>query len=204
MHRQLAALVAWECDPKNARDYRPYAQELRFGIPGSNLPRLRLADDSGRSFELCGIIDRIDVDSAGRLRVIDYKSGSTTYSKNDILEGRALQSALYARAAEALLQGNPSVIETYYLHIPRREHSGRIVCQGGAASDAVIAEAVTQAARIVEAVRAGNFVAAPSKASLRSGSCAHTCDFGVLCRVTRQGGRKARKAALAFREASLA
>jgi len=204
MNRQLAALVAWECDPKNARDYRPYAQELRFGIPGSSLPRLSLADDSGRSFELRGIIDRIDVDSAGRLRVIDYKSGSTTYSEKDVLAGRALQSALYARAAEGLLRGNPPVAETFYLHIPLRKHSGRIVCQGGAAADPIVAEAVAQAARAVEAVRAGNFVAAPSKASLRGGSCANTCDFGALCRITRQGARKARKAALAFRETGLA
>jgi len=203
MRRQLAALIAWECDPKNARGYRPYAQELRFGIAGSTLPRLSLADSSGRSFELCGVIDRIDVDSAGRLRVIDYKSGSTTYSENDILGGRALQGALYARAAEELLRGRPQVAEAYYLHIPLRKHSGRIVCQGGAASDPTVAEAVAQAARAVEAVRAGSFVAAPSKASFGGGSCANTCDFGALCRVTRQVARKARKAALAFREAGL-
>jgi len=66
------------------------------------------------------------------------------------------------------------------------------------------AEAVAQAARAVEAVRAGSFVAAPSKASFGGGSCANTCDFGALCRVTRQVARKARKAALAFREAGLA
>jgi len=204
MRRQLAALVAWECDPKNVRDYRPYAQELRFGIPGSNLPRLRLADGIGRSFELCGVIDRIDIDPAGRLRVIDYKSGSTTYSETDIVGGRAFQTALYALAAEALLPGSPPVVETFYLHIPLRKHSGRIACQDGAKSDPVITEAVARAAWIVEAVCAGNFVAAPGKPSLRGGSCAHTCDFGALCRVTRQGGRKARKAALAFREAGLA
>ena len=129
--------------------------------------------------------------------MIDYKSGSAAFSEADILAGRALQSALYALAAERLLPGDSPVAETYYLHIAARKNSGRVECQGGAASDPIIAAAVERAAGFVAAVRAGRFAAAPSKPALGGGSCAHACDFAALCRVTRQGIRKAREAGLA-------
>jgi len=202
--RQLRALVAWECEPRNARGYRPHLQELRFGLPGptgivpkASLPRLHLAGSNGQVFDLHGVIDRVDRDVAGRWRVIDYKSGSAAFSEADILAGRALQSALYALAAERLLPGGAPVAETYYVHIAARKNSGRVECPGGAASDPIVAAAVERAAGFVEAVRAGRFTAAPSKSALGGGSCAHACDFAALCRVTRQGIRKAREVGLA-------
>ena len=197
MRRQLRALVAWECEPKNAAGYRPHLQELRFGLPGASLPRVRLEGSNGQAFDLCGMIDRVDRDAAGQLRVIDYKSGNTTFSSADILAGRALQSPLYALAAERLLPGDTLVAETYYLHIASRERSGRIACQGGADSDPTVATAVDRAVGFVEAVYAGRFPAAPSKPGQGGGSCAHKCDFAALCRVTRQSIRKAREAGLA-------
>lgn len=197
MRRQLRALLAWECEPKNSRGYRPYLQELRFGLPGASLPRVSLQGSNGSIFDLYGVIDRVDTDAEGRLRVIDYKSGSTTFSEADIIAGRALQSSLYALAAERLLPGDSPVAETYYLHITVRRESGRIECQGGAASDPTIAAALDRAVGFVEAVCAGRFASAPSKPAPGGGACTHTCDFTSLCRVTRQSIRKAREAGLA-------
>ena len=60
-----------------------------------------------------GVIDRVDVDEAGNLRVIDYKAGSTGLGTRDLIEGRRLQIALYSLAAERCL-GLGTPVDGFY------------------------------------------------------------------------------------------
>lgn len=185
MRRMLDVLVSWECAEGSA--FAPYLQEVRFGLDEDGLGALMLQDAEGQFFGVRGVIDRIDRAANGDLRVIDYKSGSTGYSIADIEEGRALQSALYARAAE-MLPDSPYVRESCYLHIPKRETSGRLYDESKKYDmQSVIDNALACAGEFVMRVRRGSFPVAPGKDSCR------WCDFKALCRVNRQSRWKAQE-----------
>ena len=91
-------------------DWIPIALERRFGIDAT--PTLEL-DIANEHIRLRGIIDRVDQNATGQLRVLDYKTGSSHMTPRDLIEGRRLQLPLYAMAAcDALGLGEP--IEGYY------------------------------------------------------------------------------------------
>lgn len=180
MRRMLAALVTWECEQYD--DHKPYLQEMRFGLSKDDPTALELKDANGTPYKLHGVIDRIDRDDSGNLRIIDYKSGSTRYSQNDIKKGLALQSVLYALAAKPLLEAHQVVHESCYLHIPIRETSGKVQTS----DQETIEEALFQAGAAVAKVRGGYFPVAPHKVQ----AC-NSCDFETLCRVNRQSIWKA-------------
>lgn len=190
---ELAAYMAWECDPAQAGSFRPFLQEVRFGLGGGGnaYGPVEIIGLEDASINLHGVIDRIDRDGAGRLRVIDYKTGSTRLSVKDILAGRALQSALYAWAVERLIPGSEGVVITAYRHTGSREQSGAIHCytDDGAA---LIERAAARAVAFAVAAREGWFAPLPSRGSAGK-ACGEKCDFLGLCRVTRHGVRKAQR-----------
>ncbi len=192
LRAELHAYLAWECDPKQARGFRPFAQELKFGLgKGGVASRVTLPGLEAESILLRGVVDRVDSDGAGHLRVIDYKTGSTLYKDEDIQAGRALQSALYAWAVEALMPGSV-VVDSCYRHTGARKESGEIRGAAAMENEAVLA-AAAKAVQMAGAVTRGWFAAKPSRVS-GARACDETCDYLGLCRVTRQGVRKAERA----------
>lgn len=190
LRAELAAYLAWECEAKQAGAFRPFRQELKFGLGPGSAAKVPIPGIEGAEITLRGVIDRIDSDGAGHLRVIDYKTGSTPYSAKDIEFGRALQSALYAWVVEAIFPEAGVVVETCYRHTGSRKESGRI--EGGPAQEngAVLGAAV-RAVQMAEYAVGGWFAPAPSRGSAAR-ACDETCDYLGLCRVTRHGVRKAR------------
>ena len=172
--------------------FLPFRQEVRFGIPGASAAYLSLAGRDETHFRLQGIIDRIDLDESGAGRVIDYKSGSSTFSKPDIQRGYALQTALYALAAERLLPEVARVAESYFLHIPTRKASGQLRLEERPADREIVEAAVEQAAVFVHLVRSGAFLSTPAKAVAGGTACRSGCQFAAICRVTRQSIAKGR------------
>ena len=83
-----------------ARGYRPLRLEAAFGLGDDPL---RLETDAGEVL-LHGVIDRVDVDEAGSLRVIDYKTGSSHLEMRHLEQGRRLQIVVYGMAAEHRLR----------------------------------------------------------------------------------------------------
>jgi ATP-dependent helicase/nuclease subunit B len=187
LRRMLHALVIWECDNASEDGYRPYLQEARFGLGQGGPPALSLADAESIPYRLHGIIDRMDRNEAGHVRVIDYKSGSSTFSRSDIEKGVALQSALYAYAVETVFEGKYIVDESSYLHIPTRKLSGKVEHKGTNKQE-LIEASVNIAGYHVAGVRHGYFPSAPQKAQ----ACTY-CDFRALCRVNRQSKQKAQR-----------
>lgn len=198
LFRMLSALVTWECQQNDTEaQFSPYLQEIRFGIGQDGLPPLEVEGDSAR-FRLRGVIDRVDHDFDGNLRLIDYKSGSTKYSKTDLQKGLALQTALYALAAEHfLINDQGCLVDSHYLHIPKREPSGKLIFRGSVCEDEWVETAIQQAAWSVSNVRSGVFPSAPAKPALGGRSCREKCEFAPICRVTRQSFVKGRRGRLA-------
>lgn len=93
--------------------WQPLAYEQQYGY--GNSPALELQTEAGR-IRLHGFIDRLDRDEQGRLRVIDYKTGSSGMDKKDLVEGKRLQLPLYALAARQAL-GFGEVIDGFYWSI---------------------------------------------------------------------------------------
>ncbi len=76
--------------------FKPEFFELRIG--SKDIPSIRLNLKDGSTISLNGVIDRVDVFRDGEkvyLRVVDYKTGSKTFSVSDISEGLNLQLLLY-------------------------------------------------------------------------------------------------------------
>mgnify|MGYP001194320408 CR=1 FL=1 len=190
--RRLRWLVERDFSPKNPVDSLaagngprvPYALEVPFGMQG--VPPVEIDGPTG-PVRLRGVIDRLDrVGDA--VVVIDYKSGSSKFTDDDLRQGRSVQMLVYLLAAQRLLtgQGEPArVIGGLYWHISSRESSGAV-----AAGDALLDEARHQVHAHIEAARAGFFAVRPSKPMAR-GRCAFYCDFSAMCRLTPASRRKA-------------
>ena len=197
LQRMLRILVEWECEQnREVARFTPYLLEAGFGIRGYSVKPLDiLVEDT--QFRLRGLIDRVDRDADGNLRVLDYKSGSMKFSKSDLRKGIALQTALYALAAEKFWVGTGGhVAESHYWHIPIREASGSLSFQGKVRDDELAEAAIQHAAWSVERVRSGIFPSAPEKPIAGAFSCRSYCDYGPICRVTRQSIFKARQGGL--------
>jgi RecB family exonuclease len=195
LKRLLEALLRWECGENGAQArFWPYKQEAAFGLPGARLPALVLEDVGGYRYRIHGVIDRIDRDKDGNLRVVDYKSGSATYSQADIQNGLACQTALYALAAEPLLAPQARVVESCYLLIPTRVTSGELEFEGRVLENETVRAAADIALEFIRLSRQGEFPSLPARSS-GSLSCQNRCDFSSLCRVSRHGIAKARRKA---------
>lgn len=163
-----------------AGGWRPVAFEQVFGMGGA--PPLVLEVDGGR-VRLRGVIDRVDVNERGGLRIIDYKAGAGHLAPDDLLRGRRLQLPLYALAArEALGMGDP--VEGLYWAVLagkagslrlsgfKRTRAGRTYEGPGGAMEL----AREHVARILAGVRAGAFQPQPPP-----GGCPPYCPAAQWC-----------------------
>ena len=81
--------------------HEPREFELAFGLDGDPHPPVALA---GGALELCGRIDRVDIDERARSAVVyDYKTSAAVDPVARWDGGRRLQPALYMLAVEQLL-----------------------------------------------------------------------------------------------------
>jgi RecB family exonuclease len=151
--------------------YAPLVPELAFGLQGQ--PPLVIHGDQ-TTLQLRGYIDRVDRATDGRLRIIDYKAGSTPISARDLIEGTRLQLPLYALAAQEAL--GESVDSGFYWHIGSAKASSLKLERFEGGVPGAIETAVIHALGIVEAVRAGEFAPTPSP-----DGCPPFCPAAAFC-----------------------
>lgn len=139
--------------------WQPVGLELCFGREGAPPQRVVAAD--GRELLLRGVIDRVDRNAAGQVRVIDYKTSGESIAPADLLEGRRIQLGLYAWAAQGVL-GLGTVVAGHYWHV-RKARSSSLTLEGidGGAAGAMT-RAAEHALRAATGVRAGAFAPAPA------------------------------------------
>jgi len=160
--------------------WKPSALEAAFGL--KDAPPLELEID-GEPVLLRGVIDRVDVNSSGELRVMDYKTGGSHLGSQDLIDGRRLQLPLYALAArDALGLGKP--VEGLYwailaaeagaLKLSRFKHETEDRTLSG--PDGAAQVALAHVRRILTGVRAGAFQPEPPR-----GGCPSYCPAAVWC-----------------------
>lgn len=154
--------------------------EERFGMKGK--PVLEM-DIGGERIKLRGMIDRLDRNPAGELRVIDYKAGSGHLNARDLILGRRLQLPLYALAASKALGLGPPVDGLYWAILAAKPSQLRLKdfnCRANGNEyhgvEGAIALTREHVSKIVNRVRAGEFRPIPP-----SGGCPAYCPAAAWC-----------------------
>lgn len=154
----------------------PFAYEQAFGIKDFPPLEIQLGNEK---ILLHGVIDRIDKNSQGELRVVDYKTGSSHLTPGDLKDGKRLQLPLYALAArDALKLGKP--VAGMYWAINASE-AGSLKLESfksetGAGVEAAIETVRGYLLHIVTGIRSGEFPPMPPK-----GGCPEYCPAAQWC-----------------------
>ena len=153
-----------------AGGYVPTAPELAFGLRGR--PPLVLPGEP--VVRLRGYIDRVDRAPDGRIRVIDYKAGSSPISARRLEEGTRVQLPLYALAAQEILEGE--VASGFYWHVTSARPSYLKLEKVEGGVPGAIETALAHTRRVVSTVRAGQFAPEPP-----DGGCPTFCPAAPFC-----------------------
>ena len=179
----LEAAVQGIADLDPVDGWRPLAFECKFGL--EDQPPLRLPSRGGE-IRLHGIVDRVDINSNGELRVIDYKSGGSHLTPRELIEGQRLQLPIYAMAAsQALGLGQP--VEGFYWKLfqaaPSSLKLSSFEYEGGEGPQAAFSLAASHVEATVSAIRQGLF----SPLAPRDG-CPDWCTAAAWCWHYQAGG----------------
>ncbi len=170
-------------------DLEPLAAELEFGsgVDGAD-PAVTVILDSGLEISFKGKADRVDRTPSGELVVSDYKTGRQSMlsglKKDPVAGGRLLQLPIYAMAARARFGQEGEPVQARYWLLSQKRVAP---CFNLTITDEVQARFLTVLALIAGAVEAGAFPGAPTeKPGDRQFDACRSCDFDVLCPVTRE------------------
>jgi hypothetical protein len=159
-------------DPALAAGFFPWRFELWFDE--DTLLTINDGDEDG--IQLRGIIDRIDRNEAGQLRVIDYKlAGPSSFREQDLAAGRTLQLPLYALAVETALRLGP-VADGFYWHFQQGERSKFTLNAFSGGPRAAMDTAFAHAWSAVRSAREGDFRPTPPSAG-----CPDHCPAAAFC-----------------------
>lgn len=156
--------------------WTPLAYEQKFGI--AEFPPLEV-DLNGETMRLRGVIDRLDKNDAGEIRVVDYKTGGSHLEPQYLKNGSRLQLPLYALAAQETL-GLGTVAEGLYWKIQAGEAGSlklsKFKTEQGEGVDEAIRVVKEHLARILSGIRAAEFPPIPPK-----GGCPAYCPAAIWC-----------------------
>ncbi len=149
------------------------ALELTFGRWGEPPVALELP---GGVIRLSGAIDRVDRMPDGRLRVVDYKTGSTySFRKGErYYGGRRLQHVLYAAVAERLLQESVARVE-YHFPTVREQQDRKLFPMSELADGFEVIDS------LLDLAAAGSFHPTDTPDDCKF------CDYRAACRVDATG-----------------
>jgi hypothetical protein len=177
---EIESNVAASLEALAAYDGTPMAFEAAFG--GDQALRLVFASDLGEvEVSVSGKIDRVDRRPDGSLRIIDYKTGVGDYDNARTLgEGRRLQLALYALAAQEAL-GLGRVSDGFYWFAHKARPSWTLAEfqdpeTGATGPQAAIEIALHYAAAAVTGARKGEYAPQPP-----TGGCPDYCTAAGFC-----------------------
>jgi ATP-dependent helicase/DNAse subunit B len=141
--------------------FRFFRAEQKFGIRNDSAPQLDIDVEGKGTYHLRGLIDRVDINDQGNLRIIDYKTSSPFgFDNQAVREGKKLQLPLYALAAQEGLQlGN--VQEGFYFHVRSAQPSifkmSAFWNDGERGSQVAIKNAIIKGWQAVSSIQAGVF-----------------------------------------------
>ncbi len=160
---------------EKSQGYQPVYFEQKFGM--GDTPPLKISLD-GELILLRGIIDRVDRNSQGKCRVIDYKTGGT-FKLSDLKSGKRLQLPIYAMAVQIALELG-QVEEGWYWNIQAAETGQLKLSSFASPENSGVENAIqivkSHLGKIVEGIRAAKFPPKPPKSG-----CPNYCPAAPWC-----------------------
>ena len=102
LRRAARPVVDSLCREFSNSEFQPVFFELGINRKDQDAPEPAVFKTSdGREIFINGIVDRVDTYKSGEdvyVRIVDYKTGQKTFSKDDIAEGKNLQMFLYLKS----------------------------------------------------------------------------------------------------------
>lgn len=144
--------------------WHPVRFEQAFGIHGT--PALEIDLDDGHFIRVRGIIDRVDQNEAGELRVLDYKTGSAHMDLRDLTEGRRLQLPIYALAVRDALGLGKAVDGIYWKILAAEAGKLKLAAyktDAGEGLDEAVQVLKDHLRRIIRGVRSAEFLPHPPR-----------------------------------------
>ncbi len=167
--RQTLTALAQE-----AQGWRPRAFEARFGFDRQT-PPLNIPDgENSKPLQLRGVIDRVDSDGQGNMRIIDYKTGSTErITWTSLKDGQHLQLPIYGMAASEVLELG-ELVDGFYWSVTKAKASSLRLKKGGV--DEAISLATGHVRTAVQGIRSGRFQPRPP-----AHGCPSFCPAAAFC-----------------------
>lgn len=172
---------------ERAEVFTPSMMEVAFGFEeAGSYPPLKISQ-GGSEVLVRGRVDRVDLaigsesKGAPRVRVVDYKSGSSTTSALDARAGRNLQLPLYILAVENAILPKSKVVEAEYLSVGTALPFGKLEFENDRTANDVqqlISITKSNVVNFVAGIRKGDFSVKPSAANV-----CDTCDHRTICRL---------------------
>jgi ATP-dependent helicase/nuclease subunit B len=153
----------------------PLAVELAFGFDDLDAVSVPLPD--GRAVRVRGRADRLDLGADGTIHVVDYKTGSSRYTRisedDPIAAGTKLQLPIYGLAGR-LHRGDPAApVRAAYWFVTTKGEFKRI---GYDVTDAVLELTSATVATIVEGIERGVFPPHPAATASTANVFRIECD----------------------------
>ena len=157
---------------EESHGWTPSFFEGAFGLNGK--PEL-VFEVQGKEIHLRGLIDRVDKNAEGELRIIDYKSGSSGLTAKDLESGKRIQLPLYALAArDALGLGEPS--SGFYWAIFQAKAGNLRLEKFDGGHQAAIETALAHVGRVIIGISESDFRPSPPQ-----GGCPSYCPATGWC-----------------------
>jgi ATP-dependent helicase/DNAse subunit B len=181
-------LKEWQRTIQDQDEFTPVSTEAGFGMHDhQSHPPVKIRRN-GREIVVRGRIDRIDVaaqtigSASPRVRVIDYKAGSTAITKDDAISGRNIQLPLYALAVQQAVMPGANVVAGQYLSISSGEPSGRLSfgseSRHGEEETNILDTVRDHIVNFVSGIECGDFSVKPNHQSV-----CKRCDHRSVCRI---------------------
>lgn len=171
-----------ERENKAKEPFKASRVEAAFGMddPGSAGP-LVLGSGENQVF-IRGKIDRVDVDcqpGGRRVKVIDYKAGSSYISSQEAFAGRNLQMPIYMMAARRCLDKDSEPVEGVYLSVSSGKPIGKIDFADSEKREEILKVTEKHVLNYVAAIGEGKFNVAPN-----GNTVCDSCGHKLICRIS--------------------
>jgi len=168
--------VRWDLGELARLGLKPVARETKLEAAlAARVP------ESLAGLPLVGVIDRLDEDAQGRLRIVDYKRRSKKEKLEGLIEkGKVLQLPVYAELVGSSL-GKP-LLSAHLLGIEDSPETTGLPREQSYSGESASADRETFLARVaalVEGIAAGHYPIRPADGE--HGHCAR-CEFDTMCR----------------------
>ncbi len=182
--RELKRYVQWcirneLAESADRMEWEPW--ELEWNIAGAGIV---ITEGVDQPFRIRGIVDRMDRNREGQIRVIDYKSRKADYTRTELNLALSNQAVLYRLAA---MEAGYEVQESGYRMLGRTE-DGKLQNVPG---DDLATAMLERIQRHQAAVRRGEFPNAPGMLDDGGRRCSGYCELADFCQPTYSSARKA-------------